>query len=142
MIKLNALRLSSNPSAKKDSTGNFNITSDGRLYLIGEFENPNDPFGGVTTRMIGQQLTTNPDGSKTPTWKVNLANIRASIGKPVEGNIVSAECEPYELNGRIVNRYTAVVFARESAEQIFKSAGHPMITPIEQPALQPVEDLA
>lgn len=124
MLKLVALRLSSNPDAVVDETGKFNVTSDGRLYLMGEFENPENPFGGLVRRMIAQQF----DSQGNPYWKVNLAGIRASVGKVVAGDIVTKECESYEIGDRTVNTYTAVVFAHENVATVFRNAGHPLAT--------------
>lgn len=122
MLKLNALRLSENPNAIVSEDGKFNVTSDDRLYLMGEFENPENPYGGVVRRMIAQQLNT----AGAPYWKVNLAGIRSSIGKVTVGDIVTKKCEPYEIGDRTVDSYTAVVFAHENVETVFRNAGHPL----------------
>lgn len=128
MLKLVALRLSSNPNAIVSEDGKYNVTSDGRLYLMGEFENPENPFGGIVRRMIAQQF----DSTGNPYWKVNLKGIQASIGKVVAGNIVTHSCEPYEIGDRIVTSYTAVVFAHENMETVFRNAGHPIESVVEE----------
>jgi hypothetical protein len=124
MLKLNALRLSSNPNALLSADGKFNVTTDKREYLMAEFENPSNPFGGVVRRMIAQQFESNG----TPYWKVNLAGIRASVGKVIAGDIVTSKCEPYEIGDHTVDSYTAVVFAHENVETVFRNAGHPIET--------------
>lgn len=136
MLKLNALRLSSNPNAILSADGKFNVTSDDRFYLMGEFENPSNPFGGVVRRMIAQQF----DSAGTPYWKVNLAGIRASIGKVIAGDIVTAKCEPYEISDRTVDSYTAVVFAHENVETVFRNAGHSMITSAIEETVEEIVD--
>lgn len=134
MLKLIALRLSSNPNANLTEDGKFNLTTDGRAYLIGEFESPENPFGGVVRRMIAQQF----NSANEPYWKVNLAGIRASIGKVVAGDIITKTVEPYEIGERTVNTYTAVVFAHENVETVFRNAGHPLAT---EDLVEEIEDV-
>jgi hypothetical protein len=136
MLKLIALRLSSNPNATVSEDGKFNVTSDGRFYLMGEFENPENPFGGIVRRMIAQQF----DSTGEPYWKVNLAGIKASIGKVVAGSIETHEVEPYEIGDRTVNTYTAVVFAHENLTTVFRNAGHPLASELTEDIEETVVD--
>lgn len=140
-IKLLGLRLSSNPNATVDPSGKFNVTSDGRLYLIAEFSDPNNPFGGIKRRTISQQF----DSNGNPVWNINIAEVRSLIGQQIDGQIITSVVEPYDVNGRSVSTYTTVVFAHENVETVFKNAGHPItVQPVaeSQPVASEVEDLA
>lgn len=142
MLKLNSLRLSSNPEAQLSDDKKFNVTSDGRLYLIAEFENPDNPFGGVVRRTIAQQFAA--DGT-TPVWKVNIESIRSFVGKTLAGEVVTKSVPAYVIGERTVTSYTTVVFAHENVETVFRNAGHEISASV-QPAKavavsQPVEDI-
>ena len=137
MLVCRALRLSSNPSAKVE--GNFNVSSDGRRYLIGVFSDPENPFGNQVIRSIAEQSANSPD------FEGKVKAIRSMIGQTTKGDIVTAKCEPYDINGRQVNTYTAVVFGHENIETVFRNAGHPIQDVTKVAAIQPVaatEDLA
>lgn len=133
MIKLTALRLSSNPNATID--GKFNVTSDGRKYLMAEFINPKNPFGGIVRRMIAQQF----DSSNTPYWKVDPSTLK--VGETYEGDIRTVEVEPYQIGDRTVTTWTGVVFAHENIATVLKNAGH--VSTVQQSAVsEVVEELA
>jgi hypothetical protein len=122
MLRILRTRVSSNPSAEVDPSGNFNITSDGRLYFLVDVANPANPFDGRRSRMISQQF----NSANEAEWRVDPASIRSLIGTVVGGDVVRHDVEPYELDGRMLTSYTTVVFAHESPETVFKQAGHPI----------------
>lgn len=119
MLKVTKVALSQNPNALISTDGKFNITKDGRLYLMVHFEDADNPFGGTRQRMIAQQF----DANQKPIWKVNLDSVFASVGKTVAGDIITLEVEPYEVSGRQVTTYSAVVFKNENAETVFLNSG-------------------
>lgn len=140
MLKLIAMGLSKNPSATKSADGKFNVTSDGALYVVASFIDPENPFSGIKMRTIRQQQT--DDGSFV--WKIDLNTIKAAIGRTIKGEIITRECEPYEIGERTVTSYTTVVFANENVATVFKSAKHPVVgttetaSVVEATAEQPV----
>ena len=136
MIKLLALRLSSNPTAQVSPDGKFNVAEDGRQYLIAEFSDPSNPFGGIKRRTISQQFNSNG----VAVWNVNLDDIRKCIGQPIEGRVVTHTVPSYTIGDRTVNTYTTVVFAHESETTVFKNAGHEIQEAV-QPAIQVVSEI-
>lgn len=134
MIKLVALRLSSNPNATVD--GKFNVTSDGRKYLMAEFINPKNPFGGIVRRMIAQQFDSNGNAY----WKVNPSDLH--VGETYEGDIVTSKVPAYDVNGRTVTTYTCVKFAHENIDTVLRNAGHAVESFVEETVSEVVEELA
>jgi hypothetical protein len=136
MIKLTGLRLSSNPNAVVD--GKFNVTSDGRKYLIAEFINPKNPFAGTIRRMIAQQF----DSLGNAYWKVNPSNLK--IGELYDGDVVTSKVEPYVIGDREVTTYTGVVFAHENIETVLKNANHQLAETVQSKKVvsEVVEELA
>ena len=120
MIKIQKTRLSSNPNAEVSADGKFNVMSDGRLYFLTDFADPDNPFGGRRTRMISQQFNSAGDAE----WRVTPESIRALVGKTVKGDIVTRSVEPYEVGDNTVTQYTTVVFAHETVETVFRQANH------------------
>lgn len=134
MIKLVSLRKSSNPNAQV--SGDFNVTSDGRLYLMAEFTSPTNPFAGRIRRMIAQQF----DSNGTAYWKVNPEDLK--IGDTYEGNIVTASVEPYSIGDNVVTTWTGVVFGHENLATVLKNAGHTATVQHTSAASEVVEELA
>ena len=122
MIKIQKVRMSSNPNAEVSDDGKFNVMTDGRLYFLVDFADPDNPFGGRRTRMVGQQLNSAGDAE----WRVTPESIRALVGKTVKGDIVTRNVEPYEVGDNTVTQYTTVVFAHETVETVFRQANHPL----------------
>lgn len=123
MIKLVEIRKSQNPQAKVSTSG-YNLTEDGREYYIAVFEDSNNPFAAKKSRVISQQL----NNQGVPEWKAASPHaIKQYLGKEIAGNFVTAKVEPYDISGRIVDIYTAVVLGHENVETVFKNSGHPLL---------------
>lgn len=124
MLTLLNTRKSNNPESKIDSKTGMNITSDGRLYYIAEFQDPNNPFSPKREKVIAQQF----DSIGNPIWKGGDPSvIKTFVGKQVAGEIVTKQVEAYQVAERIATTYTAVVLAHENVETVFRNAGHPLV---------------
>ena len=123
MIKLVEVRKSMNAQAQVAESG-WNLTSDGREYYIAIFADANNPFAGHKTRVISQQF----DSEQNAVWKGgDPKSIKAYIGKEMAGSFIKAKVEPYEINDRTVDTYTAVVLGHENVETVFRNAGHSIV---------------
>jgi len=126
MLTLISIKKSSNPLAKVQ--GDYNVTSDGRLYYIAEFKDSNNPFETSRDKTIFQQFK-DSENKKNPIWKGGDPHeVRKYIGKNIDGRIITAKVEEYMLGDKLLNVYTCVVLGHENIENVFKNAGHPLIT--------------
>jgi hypothetical protein len=93
-----------------------------RQYYTAEFQDPNNPFAPTIKRVIWQQH--NVDGTLA-IWKGgNPEQISKFVGKQVPAEIVSRQVPAYLVGENTATKYTTVVFAHETIESVFKSAGH------------------
>ena len=121
-VKILKVRLSSNPEAEVSDDGKHNVMSDGRLYFLVDVRSATDVFGRIRSRMIAQQ----PNSAGDMFWPRDPVAIKAAVGTVTEGQIVTREVEPYELNDNTVSQYTMFVFADETIETAFRQANHPL----------------
>lgn len=108
------------------------VRTDGKVsrqYYTAEFGDQSNPFGQSVKRVIWQQHSA--DG-KTASWRAgNPAQVKLFIGKQVPAEIVCLQVPAYDVQGgdgvvRQATKYTTVVFAHETVNSVFKSAGHPL----------------
>lgn len=127
MLTLLKMRKSSNPNAQVDSKTGLNVTSDGRLYYIAEFSDPTNPFAPTRVKMISQQK----DSQGNFIWKGGDPEvIKNYVGKQIAATTETHPVEDYDVNGRVVSTYTAVVFQHENVETVFRNAGHPIVNTV------------
>lgn len=117
MLKLLSLGLSENPNAILSEDGKFNLTSDGRLYLVAKFRDPEDPFGQIRVRTISQQFNTTGE----PVWKVDVQALKSFVGKTMKGDIVRVDTTPYLVGDRTCTSFTGVKFHTESLEGFIRA---------------------
>jgi len=125
-IKLVGMRLSGDETTKViDNTdgvnGKLNETSDGRAFYMADFQDPDNPFAPVRTRMVSQQF----DSADNPVWKAgNPAMIKKFVGKLIPGEIITLDVPDFQIGERVVNTATSVVLKGENIQTIFRQAGH------------------
>jgi len=123
MIKLVEVRKSNNANASVSPSG-YNLTTDGREYYIAVFQDSNNPFASLKSRVISQQF----DSQGNPVWKAaDPHTIKQYLGKELAGNFVTKKVAPYSIGDRMVDSYTAVVLGHENVDTVFKNAGHDLI---------------
>ena len=133
------------------SRSEVKTASDDRKYMTVQFMDVKNPFAGSRTKVIWQQFTTKSSSDlayndSTPKWVVEPSIIDELIKDKAQipGEIVTETVPQYEVGGREVNTYTAVVLGHESVQAVFKAAGHILPTKQEAVALvpaQPVDEL-
>jgi hypothetical protein len=101
-----------------------------RSYYTAEFQDPSNPFAPTVKRTIFQQH--NADGTAASWRGGNPDIIKKFIGKEIPGEIVSKQVPEYDITigseSRKASKYTTVVFAHETVEQVFKASGHDLNT--------------
>lgn len=121
-LEIVGVRLSNNPNTDVSVDGRFNLTSDGREFLIVDLQDADNIFSTPKTRTIFQQF----DSTGKPVWRIPINKVKTGVVVP--GTIVTMEVEPYDItsNGKTntVNTYSAAVFGHEIAETVFLNAGH------------------
>jgi hypothetical protein len=149
MLKFVSLGLSQNPNASVTPDGKFNLTTDGRKYLIAKFNDPTNPFASTRTRVISENGTIDPTtGEMITKWSVDPAMLRPFVGQTIEGNIVTASVEPYTVpnskSTEPATTFTSVVFKHENVAQVFRSQKHPLAnsTEIAVPVVETVAETA
>lgn len=121
MLKIVEVRKSTNPNAKvAQDDPRFNLTSDGRKYIVLTLQDAENPLAPFRMRMLSQQF----DSQNRPVWKVDINAILNSVGKEIPGEIVEMKVDAYKVGERMVDRYTAAIFKHENAEDVFLNAGH------------------
>lgn len=95
-----------------------------RSYYTAEFADNSNPFAPTVKRLIWQSH----DGTGGVNWKGGDPEVVAKfLNKPVPAKIVSRQIEPQQviIDGKevTVNKFTTVVFAHETIESVFASAG-------------------
>ena len=96
---------------------------DKREFYGVEFQSIDNPFAPTCKRNFWQ--------SAVGVWKgANPEVIKPMIGKSVEGYITTKQVEPYEIDGKTVSTYTAVILQGELESSVFKALGHPLATDV------------
>lgn len=131
-----------NPNSKIFITGMSEVkeAKDGRKYYVLsasqaiDFDGKAiaDPFSPIAKRTIWQQFTAKSSedldrNDINPEWKSGNPELVAKvIGLPITGQIVTEEVADYVINERTVNKYTTIVFPKETIDNVFKNSGHPL----------------
>lgn len=93
-----------------------------RKYYTAYFSDASNPFAPKRQRNFFQDH--NADGT-VATWKSgDPAVVSQYVGKDIPGEFINATVTPYELNGKMVNSYTAIVLSGEKLSNILKAQGH------------------
>lgn len=93
-----------------------------RKYYTAYFSDASNPFAPKRQRNFFQDH--NADGT-VATWKSgDPAVVSQYVGKEIPGEFINATVTPYELNGKMVNSYTAIVLSGEKLSNILKAQGH------------------
>jgi hypothetical protein len=122
-IKIVEIRKSENTQAEISKSG-YNVGKDGREYYIAVFQDTNNPFASLKSRVISQQFNSEGD----PIWKsASPQQIKEYIGKEIAGNFITSKVEPYVIGDKTVDTYTCVVLGHENPETVFKQSGHPIL---------------
>jgi hypothetical protein len=135
-LRLVGVKLSSNTEAKveKDSdgiNGKINVGVDGRKYYLAEFEDPENFMAATRMRVVSQSGSEGAASWRLPSPKKMLAN----VGRDLPGAIITRFVEPYEVNGRMVDTYSTIVFGGEIIENVFQKAGHIIIGTTPDPTI-------
>jgi len=110
------------------SISEVKTAKDNRQFYTAEFQDPNNPFANSVKRNFWQQF----NAAGEPIWKgADPAVVKTFIGKTLDGSIVSAQVEPYEIQvgdkpARTATTYTTVVLGSELPQVIFAQLGHKM----------------
>jgi hypothetical protein len=96
-----------------------------RQYFTAKFVDESNPFAiKEQSRNFFQQH--NADGTEASWGALNYDRVKAMVGKTCPGYIANETVESYDIDGREVNTYTAVVLPGENKASLFKSLGHPL----------------
>ena len=96
-----------------------------REYYTAEFRDINNPFAPTVKRNFFQA---HDESGQVTMWKgADPKSVASFIGKQIPGQIVKATVLPYKIGDRTVDSYTTAVLAHETAERVFKAAGHEVV---------------
>ena len=133
------------------SRSEVKTASDDRKYMTVQFMDVKNPFVGTRPKMVWQQFTTKSSSDlayndSNPKWTVEPSIIDELIKDKAQipGEIITETVPEYEVGGREVNTFTAVVLGHESVQAVFKASGHELPKKQEIVALveaQPVHEL-
>jgi len=102
-----------------------------RKYYTAYFSDASNPFAPSRQRNFFQSH--NADGT-VATWKSgDPAIVKQYVGQTIPGEFINATVKPYEVNGRMVDSFTAVVLSGEKLSAILKQQGVELAT--EAPAV-------
>ena len=122
-IKLVDVRKSNNANASVSKSG-YNLTTDGREYYIAVFQDSNNPFASLKSRVISQQF----DSLGNSVWKAaDPHSIKSYLGKELAGSFITGKVEAYKIGERFVDTYTCVVLGHENVETVFRNSGHSLV---------------
>lgn len=100
VICLEEVGLSENPSTAKTPDSMYNLTSDGRKFFMARYYDPQNPMGGLKSRMISEQETgVDADGNATFGWakKIDRKFLEKFQGMNMRGQIVTVAVPPYKI---------------------------------------------
>lgn len=107
------------------SIGDEKTATDGRKYRTVKLQPQTSLPNGqmiMGSKVSGRNFwAQDPSGNPDPLYN----NIR--VGTLIEGRYVSAKVEPYEIDGRTVDTYGAIVLGHENWERVFENAGHILV---------------
>lgn len=113
-VKLNSISEVKTEKERKDGKVS-------RKYYTAYFSDATNPFAPARQRNFFQSH--NVDGT-IATWKSgDPAIVKQYIGQSIPGEFINAAVKPYEVNGKMVTSFTAVVLSGEKLSSILAQQG-------------------
>ncbi len=120
MNKLKITAISSLQTEKERVDGKVS-----REYFTAKFVDESNPFAiKEQSRNFFQQH--NADGTEATWGALNYDRVKSMVGQTCPGYIANETVVSYDIDGREVNSYTAVVLPGENKASLFKALGHPL----------------
>ena len=126
VVCVEEIGLSENPNTSKTPDSKYNLTSDGRKFFMARYYDPNNPMGGLKSRMISEQETgIDDDGNKTYGWarKIDRTFMEKFVNKNIAGQIFTIPVPPYKIpradgTFNTASQITILVFPHEDVVSI------------------------
>jgi len=126
VVCVEEIGLSENPNTVKTPDSKYNLTSDGRKFFMARYYDPNNPMGGLKSRMISEQETgIDANGDKTYGWarKIDRTFMEKFVNKNIAGQIFTIPVPPYKIpkadgTHNTVSQITILVFPHEDVLSI------------------------